>query len=98
MKSKPVPEGWVSLGARPRRYRYRLENGEVLMVVQFSPRKWYYGQGQKWAKKGWQAWGKESNQDRAFAAAMAHLQTIYDQTRAPWICRTNPRPPEKTRG
>lgn len=77
---KPVaPEGWQKLPGKLEQYRYLLGNGRMLMVVQFSPRKWYYGEGVLGRRKGWVSRGKESTRERAMAMAHAYNRNTYEQ-------------------
>lgn len=76
---KPPPEGWEKRPGRPARYRYLLGNGRMLMVVQFSPRKWYYGEAVLDRRKGWVSRGKESSRDKAIAMAHAYHRNTCEQ-------------------
>ena len=70
----PLPEGWQrKRGTRGHpQYRYLLGDGRMLIVLQFSPRKWYYGETMLHRNKGWTSRGKATNRDKAMALAHAY--------------------------
>lgn len=78
----PLPEGWEKRPggtAEHPQYRYPLGNGRMLIVLQFSPRKWYYGEGVLGRRKGWIARGKAKSRSEAIAMAHAYQRNTYEQ-------------------
>jgi hypothetical protein len=77
-----LPEGWerkYGKAGGPEQYRYLLGNGRMLIVLQFSPRKWYYGEAVLGRRKGWTSRGKETTRERAMAMAHAYQRNHYEQ-------------------
>ena len=74
-----LPEGWEKKPGKIPQYRYLLGNGRMLIVLQFSPRKWYYGEGVLGRRKGWTSRGKAGTRDSAMALAHAYANNTYEQ-------------------
>lgn len=76
---KRLPPGWEKFGANPARYRCKFDNGQMLVVTQHSPRKWYYGYRKFYDMRPWKTLGRATNRDLAMQLA----RTAYEEKYGP---------------